>query len=558
MKKTLSAVFLIAAMLFSAALASCEETSKPSLNDNSGWEDGTNLQNAFAATADAMLGELSVFKTFENAFESGTITFGVNDESQETGAEGTVYIDGDDFAAVIEALSNGETQNIGLYYKAGALTVDMESAAGVAPFSLSEGVLNAILEQAQSGVTSGITSVLGGEDFIELGNRANELFVEIGSAIPCEVTEESVTVGGKSVACYVTTYTVDNETFKTIITSFCEGMGEIIDEMGESFAEAFGSLIEELAGSFDDFGGDEYFEYSDMAFEPNLSATRSSDSQLTLLGEFLGLGIADDESLDFSDIFDAENIIGKLEEVGFMFNGVFKFAVSKSKGYVVYESFDIGAETEGEAASFGLAVDHGANASIYDDKKIELKFKAPDGEVTAALVWNVENNKDILNIGIDADAVVKSKINGISNTTELSVANVSFEYNKADGAFVLELYSDLYDLMQGEFGYGDFGGMAASGTTVPIISVEGVYLIGEKSFEFRINSVTAMDETITNPLWFTITEGCEMPEIPQATALETVEELCEYFDCESLDDLFGGIFGITDEYGVEFSFDPYY
>ncbi len=179
----------------------------------------------------------------------------------DTTLDGRIYIDGENFA-LLKRYGIRWEHNLSFYFKDGILTCDLENISGVAPFSISSDVLAAILEEAQ-----GNTPDMNGMPVIdesvmeEFEKKVSVLFAEIIENLPSTVTDESLTIGGAPLDCAVTTYTVDTESIKEIITTFYNGLNGILGEMGEGFTDAFGALIEALISQFEMSGNEGFGDF---------------------------------------------------------------------------------------------------------------------------------------------------------------------------------------------------------------------------------------------------------------------------------------------------------
>ncbi|MDD4125508.1 MAG: hypothetical protein PHW77_07285 [Eubacteriales bacterium] len=561
MKRTILAVFLALTLLLPAALASCEEFSKPSLLEQAMNDNAKFLKDAAQKTNDSLIANSPFLKLMQSAMNSGTITLGmdVNDGEDNFQLNGKIYIDNNAFAALLEGTENDEVHNLGIYFKDQTFTLDLKDALDVEPFSLSLDVINSIINEVQYiepySQDSADESALDESAMADFATKVSNLLVDIMAELSCTIEEESITVGGEAVACIVTTYTIDDESFTEVITKLLNGMNTIIDGMDDTFKNRITAIIEDLFTEYND----EYYYYEDEYL-----STLPLPFAGTLLSKAYKMNIADTEmdDLNIEDILDPDFVIGKLEEIGFSIEGTFKTAVSQAKGYIVYSSFEINAEADEQAITISAEIDLGANASFADDKKMEFKFSVPGTAFKLTYLWDAEETNDIFNVNTYIDAEVKTKMGALTNTTTVRIIELELDYKKADGAFELDISSDLVSLYFVDYDdYDYFGNMGYFDSNTPLFTITGVLLYDKKSVDLTISSISSdllMDEDFTTPITIKIETGCTMPEIPQADVISSSDELCELLGYEDIYYLVGDIFGTDDEwYDWEDDWDDY-
>jgi hypothetical protein len=240
------------------------------------------------------------------------------------------------------------------------------------------------------------------------------------------------------------------------------------------------------------------------------------------------------DEFDPSKIFDAEYLIGFLDKAGFTFSGTLKIAVSKDKNYLVYSSLDTDFTADNKSTKISFTADLGANASIYDDKKITFNLTGGGMNYAVSLVWDVENSAD----RFDADAYV--------DVNMMKMFETKIGYDRKTGDFKLDLYSDYLS---------DFSDDDYSSNPNPIFTAEGTLLYTDTTADLTIKSFIIEGETTANPLSIKFATGCEMPAAPAATEITSSQQLCELLGCDDIQSLLSDIFGglISDD-----SYEDYY
>lgn len=491
MKKTFLYFLLAAILVLTGVFSSCTEIGDPAFKEKAKTDNAGFLQDAAKSTGEGFLKETEFLNALDSILKDGGVNFAVNIEGVEI--SGDFYKSDDDLAFMLNLpamlfdpeSSGGASAELAVYYVDGALTLDISALTGTQPFTLPKELLGEL-----------------GESFVE--NFSNIL---MGNMYESGMTDLSPGIGSAFTFTPLAAVEDISDITEMIDAVFSDVLDGLKFTVSEKSVKTGGKTIPCIVTKYT-------LDKNDLK---NI-AEKINEAITPLFG---ALGENASYGFPIDDMFDED----------FIFNGAVEIAVSQKNNYLVKVSIDASGEEDGEEFKIKAVIDLGPSPSLAQSKSVSIEAINEDETVNMELIWDVNDTKDsfVINAYVSAHSVPKDKDE--SEETYMPFY-LYLNHDKTGGDYTIKLF-----LEEDEIDTADIGKNFPTKYD-PIAEVSGKLNYTDKKLDFTIKSIFADGETLTDLLTVSASKDMKMPALPQATTIETLDELSELFGFETIEEFF--------------------